>query len=100
MRMIEGNQKQWHNKLDFALWPYKISIKSSIKTSPCALVYGKHSVLPIHLELPALQILHELRNLKLEPLQIWMNQLLSVEEQNKAYDSLWNRQDIVKRWFN
>lgn len=43
-RMIEGNQRQWHNKLDPTLWVDRISIKSAIKTYPYALVYVKRPI--------------------------------------------------------
>jgi len=56
------------------------SIKLAINTSPYALVYGKITLLPIHLELPALKIMQELEKYDFEPLQAIFNHLLKVKE--------------------
>ena len=58
-RNIKGNPIQWHTKLDFALWAYRINVKLAIKISPYALVYGKRPVMLIHMELYALKIILE-----------------------------------------
>lgn len=67
-RTIEGNSKQWHTKLDYALWANRINIKYAMKTSSYALVYGKIPMLPMHLELLVLKILLELKDYEFEPL--------------------------------
>ena len=78
-----------------------ISIKSAIKTSPYALVYGKRLVLPIHIELPELKILQEIEDHDFEPLQSRYNQLLKLEEdRNKPYDSFQHTYHILKKWFD
>jgi len=100
-RTIEGNPRQWHTKLDYALWDDRINIKSNIKTSPYALVYGKRPMLPIHLELSTLKILQELEDYNFEPLQVRFNQLIKMEEdRNKFYQAFQHRQKIVKKWFD
>lgn len=49
-RSVEGNTKDWSNKLDDALWAARTAFKSSIGTTPYRLVYGKACHLPFELE--------------------------------------------------
>lgn len=70
------------------MWVDKITVKSAIKTSPYVLVYGKKVMLPSHIKLPILKILHEYGEY-LELCQIQMNELLHLKElQNQSYHDL------------
>ena len=44
------NRKDCSNKLDDALWAFRIALKTSIGTTPYRLVYGKACHLPVELE--------------------------------------------------
>ena len=39
--------KDWAEKLSFALWEYRTSIRASTRATPYSLVYGSEAVLPI-----------------------------------------------------
>ena len=39
--------KDWAEKLPFALWGYRTSIRASTKATAYALVYGSEAILPI-----------------------------------------------------
>ena len=39
--------KDWAEKLPFALWGYRTSIRASTKATPYTLVYGSEAILPI-----------------------------------------------------
>lgn len=78
--------RQQHDKLYYELSVDIISVKTTIKISYYALVYDKIHMFPIHLELLALKLLQEFKDLDCEPLQIRLNWLLKLEEdKNKAY---------------
>lgn len=63
-------------------------MKVAIKISPYTLVYGKRVVLPSHFELLALKVLQEYGE-EFEPLQVWMNEFLHLEEfRNQSYQNL------------
>jgi len=63
-------------------------------------VYGKRAILLSHIELLTLKVLQEYDE-DFEPLQVWMNELLHLEEfQNKLYQDLQKRNEIMKRWFD
>ena len=50
-KMVE-TYKDWPEKLPFALWGYRTSIRTSTGATPYSLVYGMEAVLPIELEVP------------------------------------------------
>ncbi|KAK5773142.1 hypothetical protein PVK06_049447 [Gossypium arboreum] len=49
-RMTE-TYKDWHEKLPFALYAYRISVKTSTGATPYSLVYGMEAVLPIEVKI-------------------------------------------------
>ncbi|CAA7021236.1 unnamed protein product [Microthlaspi erraticum] len=52
------NRKDWSAKLDDALWAYRTAFKTSLRTTPFHLVYGKVCHLPVELEYKAVMYLH------------------------------------------
>ncbi|CAM8986871.1 unnamed protein product [Rhodiola kirilowii] len=48
--MVKQSRKDWSQRLDEALWAYRIAYKTPIGTSPFRLVYGKACHLPVELE--------------------------------------------------
>ena len=53
MKMAETH-KDWHNKLPYALWAYRTSVRTSTGATPYSLAYGMEAVLPIEIEIPSL----------------------------------------------
>ncbi|XP_077239679.1 uncharacterized protein LOC143880569 [Tasmannia lanceolata] len=51
--------KDWSNKLPYALWAYRTSIRSSTGVTPYSLVYGIEAVLPVELRIPSLRVMIE-----------------------------------------
>nr|GEV34200.1 reverse transcriptase domain-containing protein [Tanacetum cinerariifolium] len=49
-RTVRENRAFWSNKLDDALWAFRIAYKTPIECNPYKLVYGKACHLPIELE--------------------------------------------------
>ncbi|GKB33145.1 reverse transcriptase domain-containing protein [Tanacetum coccineum] len=49
-RTVNGNRKEWADKLDDALWAFKTAYKTAIDSTPFRIVYGKACHLPIKLE--------------------------------------------------
>ena len=43
--------KDWADKLPFALWSYRTSIRALTEATPYSLVYGSEAVLPIEVEI-------------------------------------------------
>ncbi|XP_038699645.1 uncharacterized protein LOC119996937 [Tripterygium wilfordii] len=51
IQKMTENYKDWHEKLPFALYGYRTSVRTSTGESPFALVYGTEAVLPIEVEI-------------------------------------------------
>ena len=51
--------KDWAEKLPFALWGYRTSIRALTGTTPYSLVYGSEVLLPIEVEIQSLRVLVE-----------------------------------------
>ncbi|XP_021728378.1 uncharacterized protein LOC110695457 [Chenopodium quinoa] len=49
-KTVARNRKDWADKLDDALWAYRMTFKSAIGTTPYCLVYGKYCHLTVELE--------------------------------------------------
>lgn len=72
-----------------------------LNTSPYELVYGKEALFPISMEIPALQFLKSLEVEKNDTMEVWLAELLEVQEKReKALIAMSNRQQVVKRWFD
>ncbi|KAH9306011.1 hypothetical protein KI387_010415, partial [Taxus chinensis] len=54
--------------LNSALWADRVTPKRLVGNSPYKLVYGKEARMPILVELPALDLLHQMELLENEPL--------------------------------
>ncbi|KAH9303485.1 hypothetical protein KI387_043847, partial [Taxus chinensis] len=79
-RTLDENQRTWHTKLKSALWASRIMPKRSTGNSPYTLVYGKEAVLPISLELSALDLMKQLELSKFEPMEARYAELMELEE--------------------
>ncbi|XP_070026312.1 uncharacterized protein [Nicotiana sylvestris] len=57
-KMVENN-KQWYEKLPFALLGYRTTVRTSTGATPYLLVYGTKVVIPAEIEIPSLRIIQE-----------------------------------------
>ncbi|XP_040951540.1 uncharacterized protein K02A2.6-like [Gossypium hirsutum] len=71
--------KDWHEKLPFALFAYRTSVRTSTGATPFSLVYGMEAVLPIEVEIPSLWVLAELKLDEAEWVQSCYDQLNLIE---------------------
>ncbi|KAL4280265.1 hypothetical protein GQ457_03G011170 [Hibiscus cannabinus] len=72
--------KDWHEKLPFALYAYRTSVRTSTGATPFSLVYGMEAVLPIEVEIPSLRVLMEAELDEAEWVQARYDQLNLIEE--------------------
>ncbi|XP_074278494.1 uncharacterized protein LOC141602082 [Silene latifolia] len=59
LRNMSDNYKEWPEKIPFALWGYRTSIRTATGATPYYLVYRMEAVQPVELEVPSLRILLE-----------------------------------------
>lgn len=53
---VGDSQRDWHNKLSYALWAYRTSIRTPTKATSFSIIYGAEVILPIELKIPSLHI--------------------------------------------
>ncbi|KAK8366682.1 hypothetical protein V6Z12_A02G135900 [Gossypium hirsutum] len=75
--------RYWHEKLPFALFAYRTSVRTSTGTTSFSLVYGMEAVLPIKVKIPSLQILSEIKLDEAEWIQSRYDQLNLIEEKRQ-----------------
>ena len=61
---MEVTYKDWAEKLPFALWGYRTSIRALIEATSYSMVYGSEAVLPIEVEIKSLRVLAETKVLE------------------------------------
>ncbi|XP_074299695.1 uncharacterized protein LOC141630844 [Silene latifolia] len=59
LRKMSDNYREWPDKIPFALWVYRTSIRTATGATTYYLVYGMKAVPPAKLEVPYLRILLE-----------------------------------------
>ena len=59
MKKMAETHKDWHDKLLYALWAYRTSVRTSTGATLYSLAYGMEAVLPVEAEMPPLWILRE-----------------------------------------
>ena len=55
-KIVNENQTNWDTKLQSALWAYRTTYKTSIRTTPFRLAFGLEAVMPIEFQIPSLRI--------------------------------------------
>ena len=77
--------KDYAEKLPFALWGYRTSICVSIGATPYSLVYDSEAILPIEVEIQSLRVLAETKVLEEDWVKQRYEQLaLIVEKRARA----------------
>ena len=72
--------KDWHEKLPFVLYTYRIGIQTSTGATPYSLVYEMKVILPIEVEIISLWVLREIKLKQAEWVQAQYEQLNLIEE--------------------
>ena len=80
LKRSTNNYKDWHLQLLYALWGYRISIRSSMGATPYSLVYGMEVVLPIEMGVHSLRTVLESEIPKADWLQSRYDQLCMLDE--------------------
>ena len=75
-----GTYKDWAEKLPFALWGYKTSIRASTRANSYCLVYRSEAVLPIEVDIQSLRVLVETKVLEEDCMKGRYEQLALLDE--------------------
>ncbi|KAG9442383.1 hypothetical protein H6P81_018237 [Aristolochia fimbriata] len=55
-KMVARNTKDWHDRLEEALWAYRITFCTPRESTPYSLVYGVEAILPLEIQIPSLRV--------------------------------------------
>ncbi|GKD16864.1 reverse transcriptase domain-containing protein, partial [Tanacetum coccineum] len=96
---VNGNRKEWADKLDEALWAFRTAYKSPIGSTPVIIIYGKACHLPMEMEHKAYWDLKNV-NLDLDTAgkhkYLQLNKLAELRNEPYEYSRAYNER--TKRW--
>ena len=55
-KIANENRTNWDTKLHSALWAYRTTYKTSIRTTPFRLAFGLEAIMPVEFQVPSLRI--------------------------------------------
>ena len=59
-KVVGKSKRDWHERVEEALWVYHTTYRTSTQATPYSLVYGVEVVLPLECQIPSLRIaIHE-----------------------------------------
>ena len=95
------NKRDWHDRIQEALWAYRTTSRTPTQMTPYSLVFGGEAVLPLEVEIPSLRVavheqltddqrvelrLQELETLEEDRLTAQQNLELYRIQMSRAYD--------------
>ena len=99
MKLVSLHQRDWGERLEEAVWAYRVTWKTSTGFTPFQLVYGKSAVMPIELEIKTLKMATRLNLCLNKAQQTRLEQLHQLDEYRQEAIL---RMDLVqnqhKRW--
>jgi hypothetical protein len=98
--MVES-YRDWSEKLPYALWAYRTSVRASTGATPFSLVYGMEAMLPMEVEVPTLRTVLGSQVSEGDWVQSRFDQLNALDEHHlRALDHMSAYQRKVARVFN
>jgi hypothetical protein len=79
-KTIGDNKRKWHEKLQEALWAYRITCRTPTQATPYALVYGVEAVLPLEIEIPSLRVALHYEASDKEKIRLRLEELDALDE--------------------
>ena len=100
-KTVSGNQRDWDEKLQEALWAYRTTYRTPTQAAPYSLVFGVEAVLPLEIEVPSLRIALETNMSLEEQAKIRFDELDAMDEKRLvAQQSLELYQARMARAYN
>ena len=80
-KIVNENRTDWDQKLQSALWAYRTSYKTSIKSTPFRMAFGLEAIMPVEFQILTLRIQATEKLNELQSEQIRKEALLLLEEE-------------------
>ena len=98
--MVGEKKRSWDNKLKYALWADRTTVKRITGKAPFELVYGQDCRLPINMQIPIYELLQQCTSDQ-EAFQARINKLVELDEVRRmAFDKMVIEQERVKGTFD
>ncbi|XP_047256190.1 uncharacterized protein LOC124888950 [Capsicum annuum] len=88
-KIVDGN-REWHERLPYALLGYHTTIRTSIGATLYMLVYGSEAVIPAEVKIPSLRVIREVGLHDVEWIHSRIKQLILIDE--KRLDAICHSQ--------
>jgi hypothetical protein len=93
-KTMDGNQRDWDNRLQEALWAYRTTYRTPTQATPYSLAFGVKAVLPLEVELPSLWVamqndmtMDECQQLRLDELDAMDEKRLIAQQNLEIYQA-------------
>ncbi|GAA0162257.1 hypothetical protein LIER_18386 [Lithospermum erythrorhizon] len=95
------SKKNWHEKMEEALWAYRTTYRTPTQSTPYSLVYGVEVVLPLEVRIPSLRVAVNVVITQEEATQLQLQELDSLDEQRlNAQQRLESYQSRITKPYN
>jgi Integrase core domain len=93
-KTVDGNQRDWDNRLQEALWAYRTMYRMPTQVTPYSLTFGVEAILPLEVELPSLRVamqnnmtMDECQQLRLDELDAMDEKRLIAQQKLEIYQA-------------
>ncbi|XP_070028752.1 uncharacterized protein [Nicotiana sylvestris] len=100
-KVVSKSKRDWHDRMEEALWAYRTTHRTSTQATPYSLVYGVEGVLPVERQIPSLRLAVQEGLIEEENARLRLEELESLDEKRlEAQQSLECYQARLSRAFN
>ncbi|KAL0406003.1 UNVERIFIED_CONTAM: hypothetical protein Slati_3914200 [Sesamum latifolium] len=93
-KVVAKSKRDWHERIEKALWAYRTTVRTPTQSTPYALVYEVEAVLPLEQQIPSLRIAiqeglteEENARLRLEELKTLDEKRLEAQQRLECYQA-------------
>ncbi|CAL8084296.1 unnamed protein product [Prunus armeniaca] len=93
-KVVGRTKKDWHERINEALWAYRTTYRTPIQATPYSLVYGVEVVLPLETQIPSLRMViqegltdEENAKLRLQELEALDEKRLKAQQHLECYQA-------------
>ncbi|XP_060178190.1 uncharacterized protein LOC132608130 [Lycium barbarum] len=97
-KVVSKSKRDWHDRMEEALWAYRTTHRTPTQATPYSLVYGAEAVLPLERQIPSLRLAiqeglteEENAHLRLEELEALDEKRLEAQQSLECYQARLSR---------
>ncbi|XP_019155153.1 PREDICTED: uncharacterized protein LOC109152024 [Ipomoea nil] len=100
-KVVSKSKRDWHDRMEEALWAYRTTYRTPTQSTPYSLVYGVEAVLPLERQIPSLRLAIQEGLTDEENAKLRLAELEALDEKRlQAQESLECYQARMSRAFN